>query len=255
MSDSISVIIPSRLACGQLDPPLYLERAIASVAAQTCPAHEVIVGVDPNASIPIRDWPLRITWAHSNKPESQAAAVNCAANLATGTFLAFLEDDDTWHPKKLEYQIDAFRTGRWDFITCNQFEREQFTLKDPLGDPRGINDWATPSGWFMETALWHELGGFNEAYEMHLDNEFLGRVNENRCRRLHLVESGSQPGEWLLHVMQFSAAKRTEEAEPLVTRIHNYGGRLASAQYLPERGKRSQLEYKQLTERFGLIPW
>lgn len=88
---TISVIIPTR------DRPAFLQRALASVAAQTRPPDEVIVVDDGDA--PMDPAPgTGVRWVRQEAPHGAARARNLGASVAGGTLLAFLDDDDTWDP-------------------------------------------------------------------------------------------------------------------------------------------------------------
>ena len=102
----ISVVIPSynRLHC--------LPRAIASVVAQTHPAIELIV-VDDGSTDGTHDWartfdcPMPFTFHPLERNMGAAAARNRGIELAQGTYVAFLDSDDIWHPEKLARQLAA----------------------------------------------------------------------------------------------------------------------------------------------------
>jgi glycosyltransferase involved in cell wall biosynthesis len=107
----VTVIIPTR------DRPELLQRAVASVLAQTCADFEVIVVDDGSgeASDPAeaaRD-PRRRVLRHA-APRGAAAARNTGLSAARGDFVAFLDDDDVWLPEKLARQLEAFATGEPD---------------------------------------------------------------------------------------------------------------------------------------------
>ncbi len=86
-------------------------RALSSVTAQTVTDIEIIVVVDgPNpltlAALDTVEAP-RLRVLHNQTPLGPGAARNRAAAIATGTWLAFLDDDDVWLPEKLERQLAA----------------------------------------------------------------------------------------------------------------------------------------------------
>ena len=99
----VSVVIPTR------GRPVLLARAIATVLEQTIADIEVIVvidGEDPDTVArlaAIDDARLR---SHVNPaPLGAGVARNVGAGLATGRWIAFLDDDDEWLPTKLERQL------------------------------------------------------------------------------------------------------------------------------------------------------
>lgn len=105
----ISVIVPT------FERSEMLPRALDSIYAQTYPNVEVIV-VDDN--IPGSDWeaktlaalsPYRcrpnFIYTKTSGAVGGGAARNQAARLCSGTYVAFLDDDDRFLPSKLETQV------------------------------------------------------------------------------------------------------------------------------------------------------
>ncbi len=250
----ISIIIPSRLAVNPMSESsaLYLRRAIGSVRRQRMEP-EIVVGLSPEhgdgAYIAVSET-LGVRAIVAGRP-GQAAAVNAAVAASTGDVLAFLEDDDHWSDNRLEYGLAALESG-FDFVSSNQRE---VTVD---GSFVRVNDFATPSGWMMTRDLWSRVGPMNEHSKWHLDNEWLGRLNESGAKRLHLIEVGAdrEPRrEWLRNIMQFSKAATTEEREPLVTRTVNPDGGMSRIARDPVAKNESRTEHGALWERFGCIPW
>ncbi|MDB5360386.1 MAG: glycosyltransferase family protein [Rhodospirillales bacterium] len=102
----VSVVIPSfnRLHC--------LPRAVASVLAQSHPAIELII-VDDGSTDGTRDWaggfkcPVPFIFHPLEHNMGAAAARNRGVELAQGTYVAFLDSDDIWHPEKIARQVAA----------------------------------------------------------------------------------------------------------------------------------------------------
>lgn len=95
----ISVIVPTRGT-----KPTQLDRALRSAFEQTYRDLEVIVIVDGDAQVDIQ-WPVILCRApRSGGRPGLVRNVGLAA--ATGSFVAFLDDDDAWLPHKLEMQLD-----------------------------------------------------------------------------------------------------------------------------------------------------
>lgn len=95
----------------------FLPETLASVAAQTLPAHEIIVVDDGSlddslavlAALQISHPNLRI---HSQPNGGQLSAMRAGVSLATGDFCAFLDADDTWEPNHLAVAAHALFTHR-----------------------------------------------------------------------------------------------------------------------------------------------
>ncbi|HXJ83219.1 MAG TPA: monofunctional biosynthetic peptidoglycan transglycosylase [Candidatus Methylomirabilis sp.] len=102
----ISVVIPVYNA------ERYLAQALESVTRQTCSAREILViddGSTDGSGEVARRYPnsgIRVVWQPNGGP---AAARNHGVRLVGGEFLAFLDADDLWEPRKLELQLEALR--------------------------------------------------------------------------------------------------------------------------------------------------
>jgi glycosyltransferase involved in cell wall biosynthesis len=99
----VSVIIPT------FDRIAVLPRALDSVLAQTLAPAEVIVvddgSGDGTAEMVRREYPGVTLMQQDNRGVS--AARNAGLARAAGEWIAFLDSDDEWLPRKLERQIDA----------------------------------------------------------------------------------------------------------------------------------------------------
>ena len=101
----VSVIIPT------YNRAAYLVEAVESVMAQGYDDYEVIVADDGSTD----DTAERVAafgesvrylrLAHSGRP---SVARNRALEVARGELVAFLDDDDRWHPEKLQRQVALF---------------------------------------------------------------------------------------------------------------------------------------------------
>ena len=103
---SVSVVVPC-YRCMRT-----VERAVASVAAQTALPLEVIL-VDDGSLDGTREVLMALRERHVpgwiklvllDKNVGAASARNAGWDQATGRFIAFLDADDSWHPRKLELQ-------------------------------------------------------------------------------------------------------------------------------------------------------
>ena len=103
---SVSVVIPAYKAAHTIS------RAIDSVLSQTCAAHEIIViddgSPDDLADVVSRRYGSPVTLLR--QPNGGAASArNLGIARATGKFIAFLDADDYWEPKKIERQLAIFQ--------------------------------------------------------------------------------------------------------------------------------------------------
>ena len=118
----VTVVIPTTRR------PDLVQRALASVFAQTYAALDVVVVIDgPNpataaALAAISDPRLRVV--QTPQARGAGAARNFAAATARGEWIAFLDDDDEWLPAKIERQLAA-AAGREVLVSCRSLVHTQ----------------------------------------------------------------------------------------------------------------------------------
>jgi glycosyltransferase involved in cell wall biosynthesis len=145
MAQLISVIIPT------FHRSDLLPRAVRSVLNQTFREIEVIVvvdGEDPETMQAVRSLSdPRLRAVTLTPPGGCSAARNAGVHEARGDWIAFLDDDDEWFPRKLEIQIQTAMECRDDFpiVACRLIARsEQGDLIWPLrtfADGQPISDY------------------------------------------------------------------------------------------------------------------
>ena len=105
---NVSLIIPSYNRCKTL------RRALHSVEAQTVKPDEVVViddgSTDETALVLGKEFPSVTYKFQENRGVS--AARNHGITHSKGEWLAFLDSDDEWLPKKLEKQMDLLHANR-----------------------------------------------------------------------------------------------------------------------------------------------
>ncbi len=113
----ISVIFPTYNRCA------LLERAINSVLKQTRPVDEIIIiddgSTDGTPELLAKKYPQILYFWQENKGVS--ATRNAGIEKATGDWIAFLDSDDTWLPRKLEYQQEALIQNP-EYLICHTNE-------------------------------------------------------------------------------------------------------------------------------------
>jgi hypothetical protein len=251
----LCVLIPSRTQPRQQE---FLERSIGAVRGQrgvSALEIEVRIGLDRGAPRPALSGPAVFAEAAS---ASQAAAINAAAAAMDCDFVACLEDDDVWAPDFIGLALEAARQAPFVSSTQIEVDDRDFVLQ--------VQDFPTPSGWFMTRAAWDKVGPFNEDYQYHLDNEWLGRLAESGLARMHLVEStapvipeivrATRP--LLARVLAYGGPNlklaRHHLPVPLVRRLVHRGSGMAMIAAEPARKARSLEETNRLKERFGRVP-
>jgi len=115
----VSIVIPTH------HRPAQLARALDSVWSQTCTDVEVFVvddGPDTEAEALVhRSGDQRLRYLRHEASRGAGAARNTGLREARSEFVAFLDDDDTWLPEKLERQLERF-AGRDDqlaVVSCS----------------------------------------------------------------------------------------------------------------------------------------
>jgi glycosyltransferase involved in cell wall biosynthesis len=102
----------------------YLKKAIQSIIFQTYKNWEVIFwdncSTDKSSAIIKSFKDKRIKYFKSKKHTTLYKARNYAFQKSRGDLIAFLDVDDYWNPKNLEYQIDSFEDSRVG-ISCAHF--------------------------------------------------------------------------------------------------------------------------------------
>ena len=173
MTLPVSVIIPTH------NSELTIERAVASIFAQTCQPKEIIVVDDcstDNTCEYVRtledNSPVSIRLIVLDRNVGPSQARNTGWDAASQDFVAFLDSDDTWHPRKLEIQgpwmvkhpeceisghltsaVESFIDGR-DTRT-RSFTLRKFLFKNRISTPtvmvkREIPERFEPSMWYAE---------------------------------------------------------------------------------------------------------
>ena len=121
----VSAVIPTRRR------PELLGRAVRSALAQTMQAIEVVVVIDGEDLVTQRlleEWALtdkRLRILALSQSVGGSDARNRGVEVATGEWIAFLDDDDEWLPGKLQAQLAAVQRSSAAVIigTCRMIAR------------------------------------------------------------------------------------------------------------------------------------
>ncbi len=123
-SPVVSVVIPV------YDAADVIGDAVASIQAQTFPDWEAIL-VDDGAQVGSTQTQVlaaiaaadpRVTVVATAGKQGAGPARNLGMETGTGQYIAFLDADDLWHPRKLELQLAAMRAQSAP-VSCTAFDR------------------------------------------------------------------------------------------------------------------------------------
>ena len=116
MSELVSIITPC------YNSEKFIEECITSVLNQSYQNWEMLIVDDnssDNSSILIKSYSKqddRIKPIFLNDNLGPAMARNKAISIAKGKYIAFLDSDDIWLPKKLEIQINFMKKNNCSFV-------------------------------------------------------------------------------------------------------------------------------------------
>jgi len=179
----VSVVLPT------YNREALLRAAVESVRAQTYPAWEAIIVDDgstdgtPAYLAALNDPRIRVLrQAHGGKPGDLR---NRGVASARGTYVAFLDSDDTWVPAKLARQIADLRQRdrRWGYARHVWIDADGHEVPPPvnrtwkacdgwiLRDVLAVDAWISMPTVVVERAWFQALGGFDETYPVVSDYE------------------------------------------------------------------------------------
>lgn len=116
------------------------------------------------------------------------------AKAARGKWIAFLDSDDTWHPRKIEWQLKHLvKTGmRWCYCGFRHVDENGSILKPKAGTYRPYSGWITDKllvhkasviicSIMVSRTLYFETGGFSTDPRLRLrgDYEFALRLSQH----------------------------------------------------------------------------
>jgi glycosyltransferase involved in cell wall biosynthesis len=186
----ISVIIPV------FNGRRFLRAAVLSVLAQSLPPCEVLVVDDGSTDDSLTElegmsplpWALRLL---RQANAGQSAARNLAARHAEGEYLAFLDQDDVWHPLHLETLVAplvADASAGWahcDFdeidldgnLVTRAFLRSRCVIhpKQTVFDCVAADLMVPPSASVLRKAAFEDVGGFDETLSGYEDDDLFVR--------------------------------------------------------------------------------
>jgi glycosyltransferase involved in cell wall biosynthesis len=131
----VTVVIPTR------DRRAVLERTLGAALAQVDVELEIVVvddGSDDGTSTYLADHPdPRVRAVRHAQSRGVAAARNSGIGAAAAAWIAFLDDDDLWAPRKLRAQLDAAAARDAGFVygAVVIVDEQLRVLRGPLAGP------------------------------------------------------------------------------------------------------------------------
>ena len=168
----ISVIIPT------FNHGKFIAETLESVFAQTYQNYEVIVindgSTDETEAVLGPDLEAQRIRYFRQENQGVAAARNAGLALATGEWIAFLDDDDLWPPDKLEWQVACLEASNAVVVggLCSRFGLEGERKKK--GDSHKIeflatadlfrgNPFGSPGQTLIRKSALEKIGGLDTA--------------------------------------------------------------------------------------------
>jgi glycosyltransferase involved in cell wall biosynthesis len=224
MAMNISVVIPA------YNHAHWLPESIESALNQTLPPHEILViddGSKDNTREVVARYPVRYVYQEN---AGLSAARNKGIEVATGDWIALLDSDDIWLPRKLELQAAAIRDEGFCYCATTRFYPDGHTEDGEIfaGD-RAMSvlrhhNFIDPSSALIRRDTLIRVGGFNrnmpagEDWEMWLRLarvcKFVG-VPERLLRYRATANSMSSDPEIHLRSMEYIVAAGTAGLPPL----------------------------------------
>ena len=192
----VSVVVPT------YNRAPFLIRAINSILAQTVTDYEIIVvddGSTDNTEEELQRYMAleprleRVLVYIKQVNQGANPARNAGIRVARGEYIAFLDSDDLWHPRKLELQLEQIQrteagdmrnrpvfsfTGRFRVDENYHVIAEQFagSMKDPTVKLKRSNSVGTLSSLMVTAWVAREVGGFDESLHACQDWDFYLRL-------------------------------------------------------------------------------
>jgi len=166
----------------------YLRDALDSVAAQTHPAHEIVV-VDGGSADGTRE--IAASYANVRVIDETgsgfASAWNDGMDAARGDAVAFLDSDDRWEPRKLAWQVAALDASP---EALGAIGHVRFFMGPNQQRPPGFKlelldrDWVAhmPGALLARRALFERVGRFDPNWAIASDIDWFAKVKDAGCR-------------------------------------------------------------------------
>lgn len=173
--------------------PELLKRAIKSVLNQSFQDFEIIVvddGLEKRADKVITFFnDKRIKYIQHSKEKGGSAARNAGIKNSKGEYIAFLDDDDEWLPKKLEIQMKKFERTSEDVGFCFSAVKNIYDDREEVTNVLGgIDNYYELTlrrfkGFLTSTLIikkntFDKVGIFDEKFPSHQEVDLMIRVSK-----------------------------------------------------------------------------
>ncbi len=163
-------------------PPEAVENAVKSVLDQTYQDFEILI-VDDNLNNSEESKHIaesfsgreRIRYIKQDGNKGACAARNLGITNAKGEYVAFLDDDDTWEPQKLEIQLERFKDAD-----------ENVAMVYCLGDVVDVSTIPPTVSEYYTTGLFKNEISFHDQ----LKYDYIGSTSQGLIRKSALVKLG-----------------------------------------------------------------
>ncbi len=190
----VSVIMPA------FNCAAFIGEAIESALAQTVAPFEIII-VDDGSS----DGTADAVAAHGDRVtlirqrnQGVAAARNAALRAARGEFVAFLDADDAWAPRKLEVQLACMarhpdmvllgtETFAWPASETPRCDGARIELRDVGRDDLAVRNYLTTSSVLVRSSAIERAGAFDIELRGPEDHDYWLRLAE--CGRVAIARA------------------------------------------------------------------
>ena len=133
----------------------------------------------------------KIILISNSRNERNAEAKNIGIRSASGTLIAFLDDDDVWLPKKLEIQVSSLENETADACFCaTSWVEDGKILKQTLVRNNRISfeNGCPTSTWLIRKEIFNKLGYFDPNIPTNDEGELLVRLNKGGMKSVFVNE-------------------------------------------------------------------
>lgn len=160
----------------------FLPAAIQSIRRQTLPVHRIVAiagdSEDETAKF-LKEQPDVAVVCQSR--DGLANARNTALELVNSGYVAFLDADDEWAPRKLELQMEALSLLQSPGYSITNFQRRPVSTSDdqptfPGSETVGYRLGTTPSTLVAHTSIFKKVGAFDASLGNACDTDWFSRA-------------------------------------------------------------------------------